>query len=203
MSPSLKHPRIALGRPATWEDLDLVPEGYLGEIVDGNIVVSPRPDAPHMEVSSDLGVLLGNPFRFGVGGPGGWVIRDEPRVRFDARTIRVPDLAGWRQERYAAPRRGPLTVVPDWICEILSPGTTRRDRAEKMPLYAAHGVRHLWIIDPVLQILEVYRLRDGAWTSVATHVADAKVRVEPFDAVELDLTQVWGPKTEIEEEPEE
>ena len=70
-----------LGRPATWEDLDELPEGVIGEIIGGEIVATPRPDLPHARATSDLGVILGGPFRLGIGGPGGWVILDEPRSR--------------------------------------------------------------------------------------------------------------------------
>jgi Uma2 family endonuclease len=180
-----------------WRELEEVPEGFIGEIVDGEIVMTPRPDPPHTSATSDLGVLLGAWFRFGIGGPGGWIILDEPRIRFADET-RVPDLAGWRRDRFAAPARGPYTVIPDWICEALSPGTARKDRTEKMPLYARHGVGHLWLLDPVVQTLEVYRLETGNWVSIGTFGGDATVRAELFDAVELDLTLVWGPKREPE-----
>ena len=119
----------------------------------------------------------------------------EPRIRFGDET-RVPDLAGWRADRFVAPQTGPYMVMPDWICEALSPGTARTDRTEKMPLYARHGVGHLWLLDPVLQTLEVYRLESGRW--IGNYGGDAKIRAEPFDAVELDLTLVWGPKREPE-----
>jgi Uma2 family endonuclease len=178
-----------------WRDLLAVPEGSVGEIVAGNIVTHPRPNDPHVGAQTDLGTILGGPFRFGLGGPGGWIFRDEPRVRFGDE-LRVPDLAAWRAERFVAQPRGPLTVVPDWICEVLSPSTAATDRAEKMPLYAAHGVGHVWLIDPVAQVLEVYRLERGAWHVVGVHAGDAKVRAEPFDAIELDLVDVWGPKRE-------
>ena len=181
-----------------WEALEQVPEGFLGEIVNGEVVASPRPGAPHTGTTSDLGVLLGAWFRFGIGGPGGWVIWDEPRIRFSD-LVRVPDLGGWRIERFAAPDTGPVTVIPDWICEVLSPGTARSDRTEKMPLYARQGVGHLWIIEPLAQVLEVFRLVNGSWLLVGSHGGDDKVRAEPFDAVELDLTMIWGPKRQLED----
>lgn len=175
-----------------WEALLDVPEGFIGEIVDGEIVETQRPDHPHVGATSDLGVLLGAWFRFGIGGPGGWVILDEPGIRFGDQ-LRVPDLAGWRADRFVAPESGPYVVVPDWICEALSPRTARADRTEKLPLYAQHGVRHVWLLDAVAQTLEVYRREGASWLLVATFGGGAKVRAEPFDAVELDLSMVWGP----------
>lgn len=183
-----------------WDDLERVPEGYVGEIVGGQIIVLPRPNSPHIRATSDLGTLLGGWFRFGIGGPGGWVILDEPRVRF-ADEIRVPDLAGWRVQRFAARDTGPFLVIPDWICEVLSPGTTAEDRTAKLPLYAKHRVGHVWLLDPLEQTLEIYRLQGEGWFLVATFGAEDKVGAEPFDAVELDLALVWGPRRVIDETP--
>src|SRR5687767_9759934 len=104
---------------ALWEALDRVPEGTVGEIVAGEVVTLPRPGALHTFVASGLGAVLAGPLQFGLHGPGGWVILDEPRIRFGD-DVRVPDLAGWRADRFDAPADGPFTVVPDWICEVLS-----------------------------------------------------------------------------------
>lgn len=199
-----RHPRVPAaprGRPATWDDLEEVREGFIGEIVAGEIVVRPRPNPPHMKAAGDLGLLLGGPFRLGVGGPGGWVIYEEPRVRFDA-DVRVPDLAGWRKERWATPpRKGPLTIIPDWICEVLSASTEAEDRAVKLPLYARAGVAHVWVISPEARTLELYRLAPAGWLLVGTHAGDVRVRAEPFDAVELDLAELWlPPEREADEE---
>lgn len=183
-------------RPKTfeelWEELKLVPEGYIGEIVNGEVVQTPRPKYPHVLATSTLGMMIGTPFQLGSGGPGGWVILDEPPVRFGDE-LRVPDLAGWRLERFVEPTEdAAVTVVPDWICEALSPTTARVDRVEKLPLYARHGVRHVWLIDARLCTLEVFRLENGHWALVAAHGAAEKVRVEPFDAIELDLALLWS-----------
>jgi Uma2 family endonuclease len=173
--------------PATWEDLLDLPEGTLGEIVAGELVLQPRPADPHNGAQTNLQTLLGGPFRFGQGGPGGWVFRVEPYIAFGA-DVRAPDLAGWRRERFTRPRKGPLTVVPDWICEVLcAESTAATDRSEKMPLYAAHGVRHLWLVDPEIRTVEVYRLLERKWLVLDTFRGDAEVRAEPFEAIELCL----------------
>lgn len=187
-------------RPPTLLDLDNLPEDVVGEIIDGQLHVHPRPDVPHTRAAFELSVSLGSPFGRGVGGPGGWVLLGEPRIIFGVQTL-VPDLAGWRQERFVEPRKGPLLVAPDWICEILSPSTERHDRVKKLPIYARHEVRHAWLIDPVLRTLEVLRLEAGSWVIVGAHQEDEKVRAEPFDAVEIDLAQLWG-KVLPPDEPE-
>lgn len=179
------------GRSATWEDLDALPESVVGEIVEGEIVATPRPDWPHADSASRIAILLGGAFYLG-NVPGGWVILFEPRVRFGD-DIRVPDLAGWRKERWVGvPRRGPIPVAPDWICEILSPSTERTDRTTKLAVYAAARVGHVWLVNPETRTLEAYRLEPQGWLLVGSHAGTERVRVEPFGAIELDLAQIFG-----------
>lgn len=178
-------------RPVTLLDPDDLPEDVVGEIINGELHVHPRPDDPHARAAFELGLTLGNAFHRGITGPGGWVLRAEPRILFGAQSL-VPDLAGWRQERFIAPRKGPMQIAPDWICEILSPSTARHDRVRKLPIYAEHEVRHAWLIDPALRTLEVLRLEAGAWMIVSAHEEDEKVRAAPFEAVEVDLAPLWG-----------
>ena len=83
-------------------------------------------------------------------------------------------------------------LVPDWICEILSPSTARLDRAEKMPLYAKNGVQFLWLIDPDVRTLEAYELRSENWTLLVTLAEDKLVSVPPFDAIEFPLSALWA-----------
>jgi Uma2 family endonuclease len=135
---------------------------------------------------------LAPPYRFGRGGgPGGWIILIEPEVMLGENLL-VPDLAGWRQERLPAPPTDNwTTVAPDWVCEILSPSTFRIDRVRKMPIYAAHNVPYLWLIDPRSKLLEAFKLEDGAWVVLGNYTENDKVRVEPFQEVEIDLANLW------------
>ena len=125
-------------RRATYEDLRAVPAHLVAEILDGELVTSPRPGPPHARAASSLGGELYGPFDRGRGGPGGWIILDEPRVQFDPQIL-VPDLAAWQRERFQAPPSGPFQVVPDWVCEILSPSTEQGDRVRKLPIFARSG----------------------------------------------------------------
>ena len=144
--------------------------------------------------SSALGEELGPPFKRGRGGPGGWVILDEPELHL-AKDILVPDLAGWRIERMPAiTNELPyFDLAPDWACEVLSTSTRKMDKTLKVPKYAAAGVGHVWLVDPIDRTLEVLRLvADGKYLLVGTHADDAKVRAEPFDAIELELSILWA-----------
>jgi Uma2 family endonuclease len=90
------------------------------------------------------------------------------------------------------PRTAWFELPPDWICEIASPSTAAFDRADKMPLYAGAGVRFCWIVDPAVRTLETYMLEGSRWLLVETFRGDASVRAVPFDAIELDLSALWG-----------
>jgi Uma2 family endonuclease len=179
-------------RKATYEDLCQVPDHLVAEILAGELHVSPRPASLHAQASSVLGVSVGGPFVLGSSGPGGWWILDEPELHL-GEDVLVPDLAGWRRERMPrVPKVAGFRLAPDWVCEVLSPGTAMRDRAIKMPIYAREGVGHVWLLDPDARTLEVFRRMEGGWMLVAVHARAAKVRAEPFDAVELDLAPLWA-----------
>jgi Uma2 family endonuclease len=106
----------------------------------------------------------------------------------------VPDLAGWRVERMPElPELAYFTLAPDWVCEVLSKSSENVDRNEKLPIYLEAGVPHVWIVDPIEQTLEVYHRGDGPrWREVRTYASDARVRAQPFEAVELDLASPWS-----------
>ena len=185
------HPAEKL-HPATYADLEAVPPHQVAELIQGTLYVFPRPAPRHASAHSSLGMQLGPPFRFGDGGPGGWWILDEPELRLGGDTL-VPDLAGWRVERMPElPETPYFPLAPDWVCEVASPSTAAIDRA-KMPVYAREGVKHLWIIDPIERLLEVFALTpEGRWLLLGVHHDDAKVRAVPFDAIELDLSKLWS-----------
>jgi Uma2 family endonuclease len=174
------------------------PEEMVAEILDGELYLSPRPARPHANVSSNLGGILSMPFKFGRGGPGGWVILDEPELHLGPRPDKlVPDLAGWRRERLPRAVGGEdapahYDLAPDWACEVLSERTRRRDKVQKRRIYAREGVRHLWHVDPLARTLEVFRLTEGQWLLVQTLAGEERVRAEPFEAIELELALLWS-----------
>ncbi len=167
------------------------PEHLVAEVIDGALYTQPRPALRHAYAASTLGEELGPPFKRGRGGPGGWIILDEPELHLNGDII-VPDLAGWRRERMPAlPDQAFATLAPDWACEVLSPSTHIKDRARKAPIYLREGVQHFWLLDPSQRLLEILRLDGDSYRLVGVHAEDAVVRAEPFDAIELHLAMLW------------
>ena len=178
---------------ATFADLEAVPEYLVAEIINGELRTMPRPASRHARAASRLGARLDGPFDLGEGGPGGWIILDEPELHLGEDAL-VPDLAGWRRERMPElPDVKFFTLAPDWICEVLSPSTAADDRADKLPIYAREGVRHVWLIDPIAKTLEVLVLNaEQQWLLKPVFRGDLSVRAEPFNAIELNLALLWA-----------
>jgi Uma2 family endonuclease len=89
-----------------------------------------------------------------------------------------------------------MTIAPDFACEILAPSTEALTkscgRGRKLAFYARERVPHVWLIDPIAKTLEHLRLGDaGEWVQAAKHTGNVRARIEPFDAVELDLSRWW------------
>jgi Uma2 family endonuclease len=184
-----------MSKPSRTDDLYRrfleVPEYKVAEIIHGQLITHPRPAARHTTAASLLGSELSAPFMRGIGGPGGWVILDEPELHL-GEDILIPDLAGWRRERMPLiPDVTGFELAPDWICEVLSPSTRATDRADKLPIYARHQVAHAWLVDPLDQTLEVLQLAAEQWRLLATYRDNAVIRAEPFDAIELELGVLW------------
>ncbi len=183
---------VAKPRAATYRDLEALAPNVVGELIGGVLHANPRPASLHAAATSALGEELGPPFKRGRGGPGGWVILDEPELHIGDDVL-VPDIAGWRRERMPQmPEVAFFTLAPDWLSEVLSPSTAGVDRAEKLPVYARAGVRHIWLVDPVAKTLEILRLGDDRYVLLTTFHGDAVVRAEPFDAIELELGILWA-----------
>src|SRR5262245_42059394 len=107
-------------RRATYEDLMRVPDTKVGEIVDGELIVSPRPASAHSYAATVLGGDLVGPFNRDPADParpGGWWMLLEPELHF-ADVVLVPDWTGWWRERLPILHDVPFfTLAPDWVCE--------------------------------------------------------------------------------------
>jgi Uma2 family endonuclease len=192
------HPSQGIGptertRLATFEDLEEFPEDAHVEVIDGEVVFKSAPDAPHGLAHMNLPVVL-NAFDGSrrPNGLGGWIFLGDTRTRFEPHQIFQPDVAGWRKERLPTlPPSGPIELVPDWVCEILSTNDSH-DLNTKLRVYHQRGVAHYWIIDPSRQLLTVYRHSEAGYVNILTASRKERVRAEPFAAIEWSLGFLFG-----------
>jgi Uma2 family endonuclease len=192
----------AAPRLATYADLLATPEDVKAEILAGELVVQPSALPEHSYAQAGVVEALRGPFDRGRGGPGGWWILFEVVVKFTDHDVVRPDLVGWRRERLPSPwGKRPIEVVPDWICEILSPKKgVHRDRVVKSQLYARHGVPFYWLLDPLACVLEAFTLERGRWTVAGTYDRSSVVRVPPFEPLELVVADLFVPEPPSESE---
>jgi Uma2 family endonuclease len=187
MLPSMATPPAR--RPAT--AADIVDERH--EVVRGEFMRKASPSFQHASTQNAVGGVL-----FGFRGParadrpGGWWLGTEAEIELDAHDVYLPDVAGWRIARVPNPPQGrPVRIPPDWVCEILSPSTTARDLGHKQRTYHRMHVRHYWIVDPIEQVLSVYRWQEDGYLLALVASPGELVRAEPFDAIELDVAALF------------
>jgi len=179
-------------RAARYEDLYDIPENMTGEIINGELIVTPKPAPRHALSAAVLGSKIHPQYHFGEGGgPGGWVLLPEVEIMLGDELL-VPDWSGWRKERFPGwPKDNWFSTAPDWVCEIVSPSTAGNDRIRKMDIYARFEVNYYWLIDPRDRTLETFMLRSAIWVRTGGFVGNDKVRAEPFAELEFDLGGFW------------
>jgi Uma2 family endonuclease len=187
--------KLPAARPPTLADLDALPPSIVGEIIEGVLYTMTKPRMRHQLTGLEIGSALLGPFGKGRGGPGGWWIVTEPGIELPDDTNEIsPDVAGWRRERMPElPIDEPIRVVPDWVCEILSPTTRRHGLVKKLPYYAKVGVSYLWLADLDARVVTAHRLESGRWLALGVFSDETEARIEPFDVVPLDVASWWPP----------
>ena len=138
---------------------------------------------------------LGGPFnrRAGGRGPGGWWILLDVDVELGTHEVYRPDVVGWRRERMPTVRQElPMSLRPDWVCEVLSRSPARNDLVRKMRGYHRAAVPHYWIVDPERGTLSVYRHTVDGYLMALVAEPGELVRAEPFGEVELDVGALFG-----------
>lgn len=182
--------------PKTLADLLKIPEGERRhEIIDGELVEKSA-SAPRHGVSQGAVVSSLRPSfsrkSGGPRGPGGWWFATDIEVTFAPHQIFRPDVLGWRRERvHKLPEEFATTVVPDWVCEILS--TNRGDDlVKKFRAYHQARVPHYWVLDPLDFTLTVYRWLDSGYVVAQRAEKGERLRPEPFDAIELEVSVLFG-----------
>ena len=133
-------------------------EEPLYEILDGKVLAM-SPAAPrHNRIAGNIFLIFGNNLKKKKCVPFG----DGTAVYLDEQNRFIPDFMVVCDRSKIQSKW--VYGAPDLVVEILSPSTARNDRMRKKDVYAASGVPEYWIVSPEEQSIEVYLLRDGAYT---------------------------------------
>lgn len=183
---------------ATYADLEDLPAGVTGEILFGELCMTPRPSFRHGRAASKLSMMLGAADRpllneEGRGGSG-WLLVVEPELRMRGDAV-VPDIAGWHRDRMTAFTGRYVDIAPDWVCEVLSPSTARRDWRQKSAWYLEVGVGWYWIVDADARTVQCLQATPTGWDRVAVAEAAAHVALPPFTGVGLAVGSLWTPES--------
>jgi len=181
--------------PKTIRDWLALPDSARIELIDGEFVEKAAPTFEHGLAQGHTVGSIGAVYNRRVGGPrgpGGWWIVTEVDIVLDGRGYR-PDISGWRRERAPEPpKERPVTLRPDWICEIVSESNRATDTVTKLRRYHQAGVPHYWILDQVEKTLTVYRhMADGYLVALRAEQHE-RVRAEPFAEIELHVAVLLG-----------
>ena len=182
-----------LSKRATLGDLRARDNADRLEIIDGELVEKATPSWGHGLASNNLAVALG-PFkgRPSSHGPGGWWLLSAIHVSDSSGEIYCHDAAGWRRDRVPErPTEWPVRILPDWVCEIISPKHERADLVIKPRALHAAKVPHYWILDPDARILLVHRWSPDGYVVIQRASAGETIRAEPFDALELRIAALF------------
>mgnify|MGYP001187692400 CR=1 FL=1 len=175
------------GKRATYADLEAAPPELVAEIIDGQLVTHRRPARAGIAATA-LGSLVTHHFQKETGN---WVFLPRPELHFGEHVL-VPDCAGYHRGRLAGLEDVPhLEIVPEWVCEVLTPETVRVDRTAKRRIYGEAGVGHLWLVDPRHQLLEAFVLTDGRWALAGTWTGADAAAAPPFEAISISLADLW------------
>jgi Uma2 family endonuclease len=174
-----------------WDALEL-DEARRWELVEGGIVMTPRPRPLHQAVSGNLRQLIRESL------PASLFVLQEIEITVEARfppTVRDPDLVVVNR---GVVDRNPVRVDPPdvvLVVEIVSPGSRRTDRVMKAYEYAKAGIEHYWIVDldadPDERFL-AHVLREGTYHRIAALVGD-RVRTEEPLALDFALDELIQP----------
>lgn len=175
----------------TYEDyLRLPDDGKRYEILEGELFVSPSPITKHQIVSGNLyGILHQHVRKHKLGR----VFSAPMDVVLSRTNVVQPDLFFVSNARKKIITETNIQGAPDLVVEILSETSEEQDRVAKKQIYARHGVKEYWLIDPDRETLEVYKLdaKTRAFEHIATYQSDEAFQSALLPNLEITLADLW------------
>jgi Uma2 family endonuclease len=176
----------------TYEDYRHLPaDGKRYELIAGDLSVTPAPTPRHQLAVGKLHLLLA-PFVLAHGL--GQILLSPVDVLLADSTVVQPDLIFLAREHLALIGERCVQGAPDLAVEVISESNRRHDEVIKRHLYARFGVAELWLVDPALETVKVYRLEGSAYRHAAELSAEADDRLTSplFPGLEIAVAEIFG-----------
>lgn len=163
------------------------PPGVRLELVNGEVAVSPSPTPDHSFIDTKLRIILG---QYVEEHDLGNVYGDVDTI-FGEHDVRRPDILFFSKARLHLVGGKAMKGPPDLCIEIISPSSTKTDRADKFEQYRAGGVAHYWIVDSEAKTVEAYSLQEGIYALCGRGKGDDVVSLPPFADLQIALQRIW------------
>lgn len=178
---------LQASKKATLADWEALGENVRAELIDGEIYYMAGPTADHQKISRFLTLKIGTHLQ----GKACQVFYAPLDVYLqhedeDTPNIVQPDLMVICDKNKIT-KKGCIGA-PDWIIEIVSPGTARRDYLIKLNLYAEYGVKEYWIVNSDKEIVTVYHLEEDI--TPETYTFRDTIQVHTLASLSIDFTQL-------------
>ena len=177
-------PKIKL----TYEDYANTPDDERYELIDGELFMVPSPNRYHQEVVIDLGTLFNIFVR---GNDLGRVYVAPFDVVLSDTNVVQPDVIFVSKERLGIITHANIQGAPDLAVEVRSPSTAQRDLTIKRRLYAEHGVKEYWMVDPEARTVTVLLLRDGVFEEVGIYRKGQVLSSTTLSGFTLNLDEIF------------
>ena len=173
------------------EFLDMeLEEGYIYELINGDIMRRTSPNLDHQEASANLHYAL---MSFVKGSKLGKVYAAPLDVYLTEFDLVVPDLVFISKDNPAIQKNNRcIEGTPDLIIEILSKGTQKLDRGKKMTQYRLNKVKEYWIIDPRNQTVEVYELQNGIFEMISYAEESGEIESNVLEGFKLAVENIFA-----------
>jgi Uma2 family endonuclease len=155
----------------TVEDYRATPEGTRYQLIEGELIMSPSPNLNHQTILGNLSQIFSRYLADHLIGKFYFAPLD---VYLSDHDVVQPDLLFVTNANLGILADDGLHGAPDLAIEVLSPSTAQLDKKAKRILYARHGVKELWLVDPLLLQIQLYDF--------------ARDRAKPVQLVEEDET---------------
>lgn len=169
----------------TWDDYRALPSDQRWELIGGRLYQMASPTVRHQSACGELFVSLKNHFR----STSCRVFIAPLDVKLSYRDVLQPDLIVVCDNSKI--KETHIEGAPDLVIEVLSPSSLRKDRLEKLQLYARAGVKEYWIVEPHPPLTEVLWL-DGQTYRFHDAYTERDVLTSPsFPNLSLNLTEIF------------